>query len=82
MPCRVKQKICQLCEKLVLQFVLKKWYNFVKLFWRNSMKIVYVTVEMWKNLNEFKREGNFRDINELIKWMINELERLQKEKES
>ena len=44
------------------------------------MKTVYVTVEMWKNLNEFKRQGNFRNVNELIKWMIEQLE-IYQEKE-
>lgn len=44
------------------------------------MKTVYVTVEMWKNLNEFKRQGNFRNVNELLKWVLKELEAYQNEK--
>ena len=43
------------------------------------MKTVAVSKDMWKQLHEYKREGNFRNVNELIKWMLKEIERLQNE---
>ena len=41
------------------------------------MKTVPVSKEMWKLLHEYKRQGNFRNVNELIKWVLLELERYQ-----
>lgn len=43
------------------------------------MKEINVTKEMWKQLHAYKRQGNFRNVNELIKWMLKEIERLQNE---
>lgn len=42
------------------------------------MKTISVTKEMWKLLHEYKRQGEFKNINELIKWIIEELESYQK----
>ncbi len=41
------------------------------------MKTVAVSKDMWKQLHEYKLEGNFRNVNELLKWVLLELERYQ-----
>ena len=46
---------------------------------RVSMKSISVTKEMWKLLHEYKREGDFKNVNLLLKWIIEELERYQNE---
>ena len=38
-----------------------------------------VTKEMWKQLHEYKREGEFKNVNELLKWILKELENYQRE---
>lgn len=43
------------------------------------MKTISVSKEMWKLLHEYKREGEFKNVNELLKWILRELENYQKE---